>query len=71
MPLEQPPPAGEEAREDTWEGAPDCWGDPTVEFLTRDYTGRAWGWQDGASCAWRSVKREGEGEGEGAVAAGR
>jgi hypothetical protein len=47
--------------EDPWAEAPDCQGDPSFAFITRDFAGRAWGWENGASCAWREVKVEGGG----------
>jgi hypothetical protein len=50
---------GQQQQEASWDSAPSCGGDPSFEYVTRDYEGRAWGWQQGASCAWRSVKKEG------------
>ena len=57
---QQPPGGGrEEDANKEWEQAPDCRGDPASSdsgFFSRDYSGRAWGWQNGESCAWRSVR---------------
>lgn len=53
----RPPPQGPE---DEWASAPACLGDPAGGgFLTRDRAGRAWGWENGESCAWRQVSASG------------
>lgn len=39
----------------TWQSAPTCWGVPTPQTSVLDDMGRLWGWQQGASCAYRSI----------------
>jgi len=41
---------------DAWASAPDCAGNEMTDYLARDREGKAWGWKDGESCAWRNVR---------------
>lgn len=38
----------------SWLAAPSCWGVPNPRTSVMDDLGRMWGWQDGASCAYKS-----------------
>jgi len=39
----------------TWQSSPSCWGVPSPQNSVLDDLGRLWGWQNGASCAYRSI----------------
>lgn len=39
----------------TWQSSPTCWGVPTPQNSVMDDLGRMWGWQNGASCAYRGI----------------